>query len=58
MSETKVIPIEDLIGRPDDPVEQGHDAWFRTQVEEALAKVKRGEAKFTPWEVVRKKFDI
>lgn len=58
MSEAKDIPLEEIIGRPDDPPAAGHDEWFRKKVQETLDKKKRGEASYTPWEVVRKKFGI
>jgi len=56
MAEEKSIPLEDLIGNPDQEPEPGYDEWFRAKVEKTLAAKKRGEMKYYTLEEIEQKF--
>jgi len=47
MAEEKDIPIEDMIGNPDQETEPGYDEWFREKVEKSLANSAAGAKTYT-----------
>jgi len=53
---TEEISIDELTGNTGAPPEPGHDAWFRKQVQETLARDKAGKLKYRDLDEVAAEF--